>query len=526
MRPRGDNGMKKTSKIVSLIVVSASCLAALVVLFTVLFSNAGDTMYIVSMTGDVQVGTAADLSDRQPAQVGMALTSGSIVMTGDKSSCVLAYKSDISNKDNCLNINKNSQVHLYKTNKDSGFDVVLANGSVICNMSENTNIDTTIATNSYNFYAANTIAKVDYDLGTTSGKVFVFDGNPVIQIIQPSGSTGKMETLLKNSVCAVRNLDDGTVGFGCLNTGFGLNEFSAQDLRTMSGIASVWSERVSYNVGDFERAFQTAKDYGDYTTVTAATLAAITEPTVVYTDEIDTIESKDETVEVTTAVTTVSEPIVTTVSTPVSSSAATVASTSVTTSGTTTSVSSRTSVPYTTSKQAEKTTSSSVSTTASNASTKSTTPVTTTTPKTSASSKSTTTAVKVDPDATYTVIFTYTEGDKQFWAMQLVKRGQSAVAPEIPDVEGKYFVQWDRDFSCVTSDMTVTGIFADGVKPATDHTVKFYVDDVLWKTVTVKHGGNVKLADLPMSAGKTFVGWSESVVNVTKDLTVFALFSD
>ena len=54
MRPRGDNGMKKTSKIVSLIVVSASCLAALVVLFTVLFSNAGDTMYIVSMTGDVQ----------------------------------------------------------------------------------------------------------------------------------------------------------------------------------------------------------------------------------------------------------------------------------------------------------------------------------------------------------------------------------------------------------------------------------------------------------------------------------------
>lgn len=518
--------MKKTSKIVSLIVVSASCLAALVVLFTVLFSNAGDTMYIVSMTGDVQVGTAADLSDRQPAQVGMALTSGSIVMTGDKSSCVLAYKSDISNKDNCLNINKNSQVHLYKTNKDSGFDVVLANGSVICNMSENTNIDTTIATNSYNFYAANTIAKVDYDLDTTSGKVFVFDGNPVIQIIQPSGSAGKMETLLKNSVCAVRNLDDGTVGFGCLNTGFGLNEFSAQDLRTMSGIASVWSERVSYNVGDFERAFQTAKDYGDYTTVTAATLAAIIEPTVVYTDEIDMIESKDETVEVTTAVTTVSEPIVTTVSTPVSSSAATVASTSVTISVTTTSASSRTSVPYTTSKQAEKTTSSSVSTTASNASTKSTTPVTTTTPKTSASSKSTTTAVKVDPDATYTVIFTYTEGDKQFWAMQLVKRGQSAVAPEIPDVEGKYFVQWDRDFSCVTSDMIVTGIFADGVKPATDHTVKFYVDDVLWKIVTVKHGGNVKLADLPMSDGKTFVGWSESVVNVTKDLTVFALFSD
>lgn len=518
--------MKKTSKIVSLIVVSASCLAALVMLFTVLFSNAGDTMYIVSMTGDVQVGTAADLSDRQPAQVGMALTSGSIVMTGDKSSCVLAYKSDISNKDNCLNINKNSQVHLYKTNKDSGFDVVLANGSVICNMSENTNIDTTIATNSYNFYAANTIAKVDYDLDTTSGKVFVFDGNPVIQIIQPSGSAGKMETLLKNSVCAVRNLDDGTVGFGCLNTGFGLNEFSAQDLRTMSGIASVWSERVSYNVGDFERAFQTAKDYGDYTTVTAATLAAIIEPTVVYTDEIDMIESKDETVEVTTAVTTVSEPIVTTVSTPVSSSAATVASTSVTISVTTTSASSRTSVPYTTSKQEEKTTSSSVSTTASNASTKSTTPVTTTTPKTSASSKSTTTAVKVDPDATYTVIFTYTEGDKQFWAMQLVKRGQSAVAPEIPDVEGKYFVQWDRDFSCVTSDMTVTGIFADGVKPATDHTVKFYVDDVLWKIVTVKHGGNVKLADLPMSDGKTFVGWSESVVNVTKDLTVFALFSD
>ena len=50
---------------------------------------------------------------------------------------------------------------------------------------------------------------------------------------------------------------------------------------------------------------------------------------------------------------------------------------------------------------------------------------------------------------------------------QVVKDGESAVAPEVPETEGFYFKGWDQDFSNVTSDLTVQALFIDLAKAET-----------------------------------------------------------
>lgn len=545
--------MKKSKNILrllSLIIVAVACAVFLIVFLMKIFSKPGDTVYVVSITGNVAVGSAADLNKVEPAYVGMVLSKGDIVATSDRSSCVLSYDKNADARSNFITVNKKSQVQLLSENENGGYNFFIADGSVICNMPNSARYSTVISTHNYLFYAENTIAKVDYDYQAEVGKVFVFDGNPNIKIVQPSGSEGGSERLLKNSVCAVQNMSDGTVGFGCLNTGFGLSEFSAQDLRTMSGIANTWTDRLSYSMTEFEQAFQTANDVADYTTTVAATLATTVEPveipdfslgsfeSVFTTDEAAT-EEKDVTTVATTSVSSVqtttsfiSQSSSTVSSTRVSETTATsnVTSTSLSREEpeeTTTASTSRTSGLYVVkpSTTTQTTTASSVTTTV-----KTTTSKPTTTPapaKTTAAKTTPTTTiptVKVDPDATYTVIFVCNENGHEYWAMQLVKHGQAAIAPDVPEIEGKYFVKWDRDFSYVTSDMTINGIFADGKKSESKHTVNFYVNDTLWKTVSVKHGGSIKLDEEPYVDGKTFVGWSEDISNVTDDMTVFALF--
>lgn len=526
--------MKKTLRILSLVFAAVLCIVFLVIFFSALFNKSGDFVYIVGVTGDVQVGTSTDLSQFQSAYTGMKLSSGNIVLTGKGSSCVLAYDKNVSNKGNYISVNNNSQVHVTNKNSQGGYNFFIADGSVICNMPNSDKLETNVSTRSYTFFAENTIAKVDYNYTDEVGKVFVFDGNPCVQIVQPSGAEGQIEKLLKNSVCAVQLTKDGTVGFGCLNTGFGLNELTAQDLRTMSGIANVWSERVSYSMVEFEQAFQTASDFADYTTATVAILGTDSEPVdtvVASSDEdsvpivSDTTESTESTEESVPVNTTTFEPnydnlpIYTEFTRPTlvdlrkdepAETTTTMASSTVSTSSSQTTSVNTTTVQTTVKTTAQVTTTSKAVTT-----TTSVKPAVTTVP-----------TVKVDPDATYTVIFTYSEDGNDYWAMQLVKRGQSAIAPEVPEIDGKYFVKWDKDFSYVTSDMTINGIFADGKKPSVNHTVSFYVDNKLWKTASVKDGNGVKLSEVPKSDGKTFAGWSDDISNVTSDMTVFALFSD
>lgn len=573
-------------------------IAFLAIFLTLLFGKVGDDVYVVGVNGNVSIGTADDLHDLKTATVGMKLTKNNIVVTDNKSSCILSYNKNADGNDNFINIGENSQVMLYDKNSQGGYKFFVTYGSVICNMPVDRSYRTNISTKLFNMFADGTITKVNYDAETDTGKVYTFDGNPMLQTIQPSGTVNAAEKLLKNSVCAVSKLSDGTVGFGCLNVGFGLNEFTAQDLKTMSGVANIWSEKISYGSNEFEQAFQTASDYAKWAVTDPVVISAFSETEMTYdegfTETADSLTGTAVSIDdfdVTTAVgdvskTTVTEPDYYTESEYENSNTQSATtfdggrfdSERVTQSPTEslnvsipftaftrqtiaetdekhtyeTSVpltESETAVPETTTKhrttekyKTEETTdiTEKDGTTASRTNETTSRGAAQTPAHTSAKPAVTTVSptvttvpvTTIDPNTVYTVIFAYNAGGKEFWSVQLVKRGKAAIAPDAPDVPGTKFMGWDKDFSCVTGNMTVTAVFDNdkNAKVSTAakeyYTVNLYVEDKLWQTVTVKKGGVVNVIGTPKSSNSSlvFCGWSDNLSNIQSDMTIFALF--
>jgi len=578
--------MKNFIKKYSVAIAIICSILFLAIFLTFLFQKKGDTVYISAITGKVSVGSSADATTAVEAFVGMKLDEGNIVMTGDRASCVLSYEKKADSKDNFITVCEDSQVNIYGKNKQGGYNFFVTYGSVISNMTTQSSYTTNLSSKLFNLSADGLITKVDYDRDNMLGNIYVFDGNGMLQIIQPSGSTGRTEKLIKNSATAVQHMEDGTVGFGQLNFPFGLDSFSAQDLKIMSGVANNWSEKISYGVNEFEQAFQTASDYAEFMQVDPVVMTTVSE--TVY-DTLVNNESNSGIVTTVPAETTVPQSSVTTkfmgATQTVPGMTETMPETMIDSNGETVNVprnsetmafseferytvmdlgdvpleyvpetqSTVTTVPFEkddesntrrpreTEPYVKETTGdgyvpaittaggTNVTTTNDRSTSSSVTkkPAVTTVPSSGGNPKPVVTTVppvKVDPNAAYTVIFTYSEGGKDYWAIQLVRHGQSAIPPEVPEIPGKHFQKWDKDFSCVTSNMTINGIFADGDNVNNYYTVNLYVNNELWKTVTVKHGDSVKLASEPKVAGKTFSGWSSSLNNITSDKTVFALF--
>lgn len=180
----------------------------------------------------------------------------------------------------------------------------------------------------------------------------------------------------------------------------------------------------------------------------------------------------------------------------------------------------------------------------------------------------------------YTV--TFMDGEKVLETFTNVTHGDTVTAPEVPEKDGKTFSKWDKDFSKVTSDLTINAVydvdtftvtFKDGEKvletqtveyeaaataPDTarlsppegmhfakwdkdfskvtesievsavyelnEYTVIFKNGETTLKTEMVKHGFAATAPNVYDTATKKFVGWDKSFDNVTSDLIVNAKF--
>ena len=180
----------------------------------------------------------------------------------------------------------------------------------------------------------------------------------------------------------------------------------------------------------------------------------------------------------------------------------------------------------------------------------------------------------------YTV--TFMDGEKVLETFTNVPHGDTVTAPEVPEKDGKTFSKWDKDFSKVTSDLTINAVydvdtftvtFKDGEKvletqtveyeaaataPDTarlsppegmhfakwdkdfskvtesievsavyelnEYTVIFKNGETTLKTEMVKHGFAATAPNVYDTATKKFVGWDKSFDNVTSDLIVNAKF--
>ena len=92
----------------------------------------------------------------------------------------------------------------------------------------------------------------------------------------------------------------------------------------------------------------------------------------------------------------------------------------------------------------------------------------------------------------YTVTFLGADGE--ILDTQTVTYGGFATAPEPPEIEGKNFVRWDRAFTNVTSDLTVTAIYS-----AFTGTAEFYYDGELLYSAEAEEGA--VLFDASVAAG-------------------------
>lgn len=102
---------------------------------------------------------------------------------------------------------------------------------------------------------------------------------------------------------------------------------------------------------------------------------------------------------------------------------------------------------------------------------------------------------------------------------QLVEEGMAAVAPEVPAVDGHIFKNWDKDFSNVIEDMTVTAVYAKVF------TVTFigFNGEVL-ATEIVEDGMAATAPEVPVQDGYIFIGWDKDFSIITEDITVQATY--
>ncbi len=121
----------------------------------------------------------------------------------------------------------------------------------------------------------------------------------------------------------------------------------------------------------------------------------------------------------------------------------------------------------------------------------------------------------------YTVVFVFGFGNDP--VEQTVEKGTAAVEPEPPTVDGFTFTGWDKDFSSVTENLTVTAQWKKN-NPGNEHTVVF-VDGYSVNPVSilrVPDGNAAKAPDDPVRPGYSFTGWDTDFSHVTSNLTVLA----
>lgn len=120
-----------------------------------------------------------------------------------------------------------------------------------------------------------------------------------------------------------------------------------------------------------------------------------------------------------------------------------------------------------------------------------------------------------------TVTVTFKDGEKVL-ETQTVEYEAAATAPDtarLSPPEGMHFAKWDKDFSKVTEDIEVSAVYELNV-----YTVTFKNGETTLKTEMVKHGSAATPPNVYDTATKKFVGWDKSFDNVTSDIIVNAKF--
>lgn len=120
----------------------------------------------------------------------------------------------------------------------------------------------------------------------------------------------------------------------------------------------------------------------------------------------------------------------------------------------------------------------------------------------------------------YTV--TFMDGEKVLETFTNVTHGDTVTAPEVPKKDGKTFKEWDKDFSKVTSDLTINAVY-----DVDTFTVTFKDGEKVLETQTVEYEAAATAPDtarLSPPEGMHFAKWDKDFSKVTEDIEVSAVY--
>lgn len=120
----------------------------------------------------------------------------------------------------------------------------------------------------------------------------------------------------------------------------------------------------------------------------------------------------------------------------------------------------------------------------------------------------------------YTV--TFMDGKNLLKAFTNVTHGDTVTAPEVPKKDGKTFKKWDKDFSKVTSDLTINAVY-----DVDTFTVTFKDGEKVLETQTVEYEAAATAPDIARLSppeGMHFAKWDKDFSKVTEDIEVSAVY--
>ncbi len=502
-------------------------LALVAVIATVIVITGGSSsrsgLYITSANGNVSI-TNDDVSEN--AVNGAALKQGDVITVGTDSSCTIAYRGKKNSEDNSLIIGPETQVLVSDefNGKDDG-ELFVRNGTVIGNFAGDDRASVIIRTSDSTITLEKSVSKISYYTNEfiSYTDLYTFMGNSEIQLYDSlRNPVNSPEIQIQKKWGRV--VSENAPSFEALNLDFDLSELTVFDLRNLITIAQLIGDDFPYRPGELQAALDSKKE-------DSLNAPLISEPPASETDNSDNIQT--------------AEPISTETTAPIIE----------------TTLPGQTTAPH-------------VITTAPPQTTAATNRTSQTATQTAAQSDQRTHTVTIiidgeetiqevahgqdavrpeDPvidgytfmgwdgsfeniteDTVITAIFRSddTDSDSIFHTVTVVigenvsqlsvPHGQSANLPTNVEVDGYIFRGWDKDFTSITSDITITAI----LEKAMTHTVTFVVENQTY-TVQVEHGGSAMPPYIPStdSNGNRFLSWDKSLGNIINDTTITAVFA-
>lgn len=519
--------MKEIFRTYKIPIILGGCAIVAVILTIVLVSggfSSGYGLYVSSAYGTVSI-TNSDNTTASTA--GTQLNEGDIITVDSNSSCTLAYKGKKNSENNYIVLGADSQaVVMSKFDGKEDGELFIRNGTAIANFADEDKASIIIRTTDSSITTAKSVSKVSYYTNEFMSytDLYTFMGTSKVQLYDSLGNAvNNLEMQIEKKWGRI--VSENGPSFEALNLDIDLNELSAFDLKTLITIANIAGDKFPYTPAELKAVYDTKSDDSSGISIEqqaeAITTPVVTEPV----DTSDTIQTAAP------VVTTNPPPTETTLPGQTTKPQQTAATTTAAATTTTTNVyhyvtvvidgeETIQEVPH--GGNAEKPEDPQIDGLkfigwdGSFENITEDTIITAMFDEVFDSGNSSDDNNNSNNGIVHTV--TVVIGDKSTTLQ--VAHGESANLPATINIEGYVFMGWDKDYTNITEDVTITAILKANV-----HTVTFKVENDTF-TVEVEHGKDVLPTYIPLadSNGNQFLRWDKSLSNITMDTTITAVF--